>query len=94
MKTITVRIPTPLRAYTHGADEVRAEGATVADAMRALGDAYDGLLAQVLTEDGEPRQFVNIYLGSRNVRALQGMRTPVAEGDVISIVPAVAGGRA
>lgn len=92
MTTVTVRIPTPLRSYTQGADEVRAQGATVAEAIHTLGMAHDGLLARVLTAEGEPRQFVNIYLGSRNVRALQGMATPVSEGDVISIVPAVAGG--
>jgi molybdopterin converting factor small subunit len=92
MTTVTVRIPTPLRSYTQGADELRAEGATVAEVMRTLGAAHDGLLARVLTPAGEPRQFVNIYLGSRNVRTLQGMATPVSEGDVISIVPAVAGG--
>ena len=92
MTTVTVRIPTPLRSYSQGADEVRAEGATVAEALRALGAVHDGLLARVLTTEGEPRQFVNIYVGSRNVRALQGMETPIHEGDIISIVPAVAGG--
>ena len=92
MTTVTVRIPTPLRPYTQGVDEVRAEGATVAEAIHALGAAYAGLLARVLTPEGEPRQFVNIYLGSRNVRTLRGMATPVSDGDVISIVPAVAGG--
>jgi len=92
MTTVTVRIPTPLRSYTQGADEVGAEGATVAEAIHTLGAAHAGLLAHVLTPEGEPRQFVNIYLGSRNVRALQGMATRVTEGDVISIVPAVAGG--
>ena len=92
MTIVTVRIPTPLRPYTQGADEVRAQGATVAEAIHALGAAHDGLLARVLTAEGEPRQFVNIYLGSRNVRTLQGMATRVAEGDIISIVPAVAGG--
>jgi sulfur-carrier protein len=91
--TVTVRIPTPLRSYTQGAGEVRAAGTTVAEAMRTLGSAHDGLLERVLASDGEPRQFVNIFLGSRNVRALQGMATPLNEGDVISIVPAVAGGR-
>jgi molybdopterin converting factor small subunit len=94
MTTVTVRIPTPLRSYTQGADEVHAVGTTVGEAMRALGDKHDGLLERVLTSQGEPRQFVNIYLGSRNVRTLEGMATPVSEGDVISIVPAVAGGGA
>lgn len=92
MTTVTMRIPTPLRSYTQGADEVRAQGATVAEAIHTLGTAHDGLLARILTAEGEPRQFVNIYLGSRNVRTLQGMATPVSDGDVISIVPAVAGG--
>lgn len=92
MSTVTVRIPTPLRTYTQGADEVRAQGATVAEVFRSLATAHDGLLARVLTAEGEPRQFVNVYLGSRNVRSLRGMATPVGEGDVISIVPAVAGG--
>ena len=77
MTTVTVRIPTPLRSYTQGADEVRAEGATVAEAIRALGAAHDGLLTRVITAEGEPRQFVNFYLGSRNVRTLQGMATRV-----------------
>ena len=92
MTTVTVRIPTPLRSYTQGADELHTEGATVAQAIHALGATHDGLLARILTVDGEPRQFVNIYLGSRNVRTLQGMATPVSDGDIISIVPAVAGG--
>ena len=92
MTTVTVRIPTPLRSYTQGVDEAHVQGATVAEAMHTLGAAHDGLLPRILTADGEPRQFVNIYLGSRNVRTLQGMATPVRDGDVISIVPAVAGG--
>jgi molybdopterin converting factor small subunit len=92
MNTVTVRIPAPLRSYTQGVDEVRVTGACVADALISLGAAHDGLSARILTPEGEPRQFVNIYLGSRNVRTLQGMATPVREGDVISIVPAVAGG--
>ena len=92
MTTITVRIPAPLRSHTQGMDEVRVIGSCVADALSSLGTVHDGLLPRVLTPEGEPRQFVNIFLGSRNIRALQGMATPVIEGDVISIVPAVAGG--
>lgn len=92
MNTVTVRIPAPLRSYTKGADEVRVAAASVAEALSSLARSHDGLSARILTPEGEPRQFVNIYLGGRNVRALQGMATPVAEGDVISIVPAVAGG--
>lgn len=92
MTTIKVRIPTPLRGYTGGRDEIDAAGDTVGDALSALGAAHHGLLDRVLAADGEPRQFVNLFLGERNVRDLQGLRTPLAPGDVIAIVPAVAGG--
>jgi molybdopterin converting factor small subunit len=89
----TIRIPMPLRSYTGGADEVAVEAATVREALEALGARHDGILARVLGPGGEPRQFVNVFLGSRNVRGLDGLATPLAEGDVISIIPAVAGGR-
>jgi MoaD family protein, archaeal len=92
MPTVSVRIPTPLRSFTGGADEARAEGETVEDVLKALGASYNGLLERVLTPDGELRNFVNVYLGSSNVRSLKGLKTPVSEGDVLSIVPAVAGG--
>ncbi|MFQ5937733.1 MAG: MoaD/ThiS family protein, partial [Acidiferrobacterales bacterium] len=92
MSSVTVRIPTPLRQFTGGADQVRAEGATVGDVLEALGAAHAGLLERVMNPHGEPRNFVNIYLGSENVRSLGGLETPVSNNDVISIVPAVAGG--
>ena len=93
MATVTVRIPTPLRSYTGGADQVRVEGGTVGDALQALVSAHDGLGARILDAEGRPRNFVNVYLGGRNVRTLEGLNTNVADGDVLSIVPAVAGGR-
>lgn len=94
MPTVTVRIPTPLRPFTGGAGEVHAEGSTVEDVLKALGSAHAGLLERVVNPQGELRNFVNIYLGSDNVRALDGLATPVSENDVVSIVPAVAGGAA
>jgi molybdopterin converting factor small subunit len=92
MSSVTIRIPTPLRSFTGGADEVKVNGATVGDALKALGATHNGVLDRVLTPEGEVRQFVNIYLGSQNVRSLNGLVTPVVEGAVLSIVPAVAGG--
>ena len=92
MTTVVIRIPTPLRSYTQGVDEVRVQGNTVKEVLEALGARHDGVLARVLSPEGEPRQFVNIYLGSQNVRALNGLQTPVKDGDVVSIIPAVAGG--
>jgi len=92
MSSVTIRIPTPLRSFTEGADEVKVNGSTVGEALKALGATHNGVLDRVLTPEGEVRQFVNIYLGSQNVRSLNGLVTPVAEGAVLSIVPAVAGG--
>lgn len=92
MTTVRVRIPMPLRAFTGGAEEVEVTGATVGEALQALGRRHEGLLPRVLGPDGELRQFVNVFVAGRNVRSLSGLATPVAEGDVISIVPAVAGG--
>lgn len=89
---ILVRIPTPLRGYTGGADEVAVAGDTVAAALRALERDHAGILDRVLSPEGELRQFVNVYVGSQNVRVLEGLATPLREGDVIAIVPAVAGG--
>lgn len=92
MTTVTIRIPTPLRGYTGGRDEVECAGETVAEALAALGAAHEGVLERVLGPDGEPRQFVNLFVGERNLRQLDGVGTRLQTGDVIAIVPAVAGG--
>jgi len=92
MSQATVRIPTPLRTFTAGADEVRLHGSTVGELLHALGAAHAGLLPRVLDERGELRAFVNVFVGERNIRNLQGLATLVPEGAVLSIVPAVAGG--
>jgi molybdopterin/thiamine biosynthesis adenylyltransferase/rhodanese-related sulfurtransferase/molybdopterin converting factor small subunit len=89
MATVTIRIPTPLRPLAGGADEVRVRGATVGDVLQGLAPS---LIERILTPDGEVRHFVNIYLGPHNVNTLEGFATAVAEGDVVSIIPAVAGG--
>jgi molybdopterin converting factor small subunit len=91
MSTI-VRIPTPLRSFTDGADEVTVAGVTVGEVLSNLGSAHVGLLDRVLDESGEVRHFVNVFLGEQNVLQLRGLSTPVADGDVLSIIPAVAGG--
>lgn len=92
MPTVTIRIPMPLRPYTGNAAEVSVEAATVAEALERLAAAHRGVRERVLGPDGELRQFVNVFVGERNVRSLAGLATPLAEGDVVAIVPAVAGG--
>lgn len=92
MSKATVRIPTPLRAFTAGAAEVSVEADTVGEALHALERLHQGILERVLDADGGVRGFVNVYLGERNVRSLGGLDAPLSEAGVISIVPAVAGG--
>lgn len=92
MSSVTIRIPMPLRGCTGGAGEVTVDAADVAAALRELGRRHDGVLERVLSPEGELRQFVNVFVGSRNVRSLDGLATRLADGDVVAIVPAVAGG--
>lgn len=92
MSRVVIRIPTPLRSYTGGADEVAVEATTVGEALARLGEHHAGILERVVDGRGEPRQFVNVFLGSRNVNGLDGMGTALADGDVLAIIPAVAGG--
>ena len=94
MSRVIVRIPTPLRGFAGGNAEIAADGASVGAVMGAIGAEYPELLERVMKADGQPREFVNIYLGSDNVRTLNGMDTPVGDGDILSILPAVAGGAA
>lgn len=89
---VLIRIPTPLRNYTGGADMVAVNGTNVADALAALGQQYPGILERVLGDDGELRQFVNVFLGSANIRTLEGLGTPLEMDDILAIIPAVAGG--
>jgi sulfur-carrier protein len=90
--SVSVRIPTQLRTLTGGAGQVEAEGATVGDVLKALDAAYAGLGQRLFDEAGELRRFVNVFLADEDVRFLQGLATPVADGQTLSVVPAVAGG--
>ncbi|HYA10988.1 MAG TPA: molybdopterin-synthase adenylyltransferase MoeB [Thermoplasmata archaeon] len=92
MPKATVRVPTPLRTFVGGAPEVAVEADTVGAAVRQLTEAYPGLRRHLLTPDGKVRNFVSIYVNDTDVRALQRDATPVADGDIVSIVPAIAGG--
>ena len=90
--SVTVRIPTQLRTLTGGSGEVAVEASTVGDALKALDVAHPGFGERIFDEDGKLRRFVNVFLADEDVRFLQGLDTSVAEGQTLSIVPAVAGG--
>ncbi len=89
---VKVRIPTPLQSLTGGAPEVTAEGSTVRELIDDLEQRYAGIKARLCDENGEVRRFVNIFVNDEDIRFLQGLDTPLKEGDEISIVPAIAGG--
>jgi molybdopterin converting factor small subunit len=88
---IEVRIPTILRQYTDGAKAVEGSGATLAELIDDLEARHPGLRDR-LVEDRGLRRFVNVYLNDEDVRFLGGLETPVAEGDAVTVLPAVAGG--
>jgi MoaD family protein len=89
---VEVRIPTILRKYSDGAKSVKAEGATVRDLIADLDVRYPGLGGQLLTEDGSLHRFVNLYVNDEDVRFLGTLDAQLGEGDVVAILPAVAGG--
>lgn len=90
--SVTVRVPTTLRTLTAGAAEVEVEGKTVADAIAALEAAHPGFGERLLDDDGNLRRFVNVFVADDDVRFLDGLDTPIPDGETLSIVPAVAGG--
>jgi molybdopterin synthase sulfur carrier subunit len=91
---ISVRIPTPLRKFTGGAESVTASGATVAAVVQDVESRHPGLKERICDDAGKVRRFVNLYVNGEDIRFLSSLDTPVKEGDEISIVPAIAGGSA
>ena len=90
---ITVRIPTPLRPMTGGKNEVEIAGNTVAEIIDNLGSAHPGIKERLYDEEGEVRRFINIYVNEEDIRFLTGKDTPLKDGDQVSIIPAIAGGK-
>ena len=89
---MTVRVPAQLRTLTGGAGEISVEGASVGEVLKALDAAHPGFADRLFDDAGELRRFVNVFLADEDVRFLQGLATPVTDGQTVSIVPAVAGG--
>ncbi|MEJ5375921.1 MAG: MoaD/ThiS family protein [bacterium] len=88
---VLVRIPTPLRRFVEGRPVVEARGNTISQVLGDLGSRYPGV-QQRLYDGSALRPFVNIYLNDEDIRFLAGEATPVKDGDLISVVPAIAGG--
>jgi sulfur-carrier protein len=90
--TVTVKLPTILRKHAGGEARVGADGATLAEVLDDLESRYPGITKNVVSEDGDLHRFINVYVNDEDVRYLGSLETTVAEGDVVSILPAVAGG--
>jgi len=91
--TVRVRVPTPLRKFTNGADEVAGQGSSVRALVDDLEKNFPGIKDRICDETGKVRRFVNVYVNGDDIRFLQNLETALKEGDNISIVPAIAGGR-
>ncbi len=89
---IKVRIPSPLRSYTNGADVVEASGATIGEVLNNLKEKANGIETRLFKAPGQLNRFVNVYLNDEDIRFQKNLETPVKEGDEVSIVPAIAGG--
>ncbi len=90
--SVTVRIPTTLRPLAGGSSEVEVDGATVGDVLKSLDAKHPGFSDRLLDDDGGLRKFVNIFVADDDVRFLDGLATPVPDGETVAIIPAVAGG--
>ena len=89
--SVTVKIPTQLRAATDGQAEIEVSGSTVGEVLDAVFEAHSDLRERI-TQDGDLRRFVNVYVSGEDIRFQDGLQTSINEGDEITILPAVAGG--
>jgi MoaD family protein len=89
---VEVRVPPLLRKFTVGKREVQGEGATVAELIDNLDSSFSGLKTEIVNPDGSIRRFINIYRNGEDIRYLDRLGTQLNEGDVVAILPAVAGG--
>jgi molybdopterin converting factor small subunit len=89
---VEVKLPTLLRGHTAGNPSVEVDGETIGDVLASLETTYPGLVGQVLTSEGSLHRFVNVFLNDDDVRYLEQLETKLGPDDVVSILPAVAGG--
>ena len=87
-----LRIPTPLRAYTNGQSDVTVSGANISETLTDLTSQYPALKPPLFNDGGDLRPFVNLFVGENNIKDLQGVDTPVKDGEKIMLIPSIAGG--
>jgi sulfur-carrier protein len=91
--SIKVRIPSPLRNYTQGAEVLEVAGATVGEVLNGLKEKASGIETRLFKGPNQLNRFVNVYLNDEDIRFLKNLETPVKAGDELSIIPAIAGGK-
>lgn len=89
----SVRIPTPLRKLSNDRDEVEVSASNVADMIDMLEEECPGIKDRICDEDGNVRRFINLYVNNEDIRFLNGKDTELNENDIVSIIPAIAGGK-
>lgn len=89
---VSVRIPTPLRGHVDGASSVELAGGTVGEVLQQLVVRHEKLRGRLFDEQGQLNRFVNVFLNDEDIRFLQGLESPVKDGDGVKLVPAIAGG--
>lgn len=89
---VTVRIPTTMRPISGGSSTVSVEGSTLGEVLAALEAAHPGFQERLFDDSGALRKFVNVFVADDDVRFLDGLATPVPDGETVAIIPAVAGG--
>ena len=89
---VTVRIPTALRRVTQGQGEVQVEAKTIGELIDVLEKEFPGIKERLVEESGEIRKFVNFFVNDEDIRFLKGKNTELKDGDIVAIIPAIAGG--
>ncbi len=89
----SVRIPTPLRRLTNQKDEVDVKAKKVSDLIEELEKQYPGIKERLCDETGNVRRFINLYVNNEDIRFLKGTDTELNDSDIVSIIPAIAGGQ-
>lgn len=90
--SVEVRIPTVFRKFTAGESVVELQPGTIADLIEELDQQYPGMKGQLVANEGQLHRFVNVYVNDEDARYLDRLDTKVSEGDVVSVLPSVAGG--
>jgi molybdopterin synthase sulfur carrier subunit len=90
--SVQVRVPTPLRRFTGGAEQVNADGASIVALVNDIEHNHPGIKERICDDQGNIRRFVNIFVNGDDIRFLDNLETVLKDGDEVSIVPAIAGG--